>query len=62
MGGYKGICSKQKNKIKKPEENINEIEISNLPDLESKIMIIMMLAELRRINEHSKNFTKRQKI
>ena len=38
---------------------LNEMEISNLPDKEFKIMVIKMLIELGRImDEHSENFDK----
>ena len=40
------------------EKELNEVEISNLPSKEFK-MIIKMLTELgRRIEEHSENFNK----
>ena len=40
-------------------ENLNKMEISNLPDKKFKVMAIKMLSELgRRINEHKENFNK----
>ena len=51
--------TKEQNKI--PEENPNEMEISNLPDKEFKAMVTKMLAELRRrMEEHNENFTTSQ--
>ena len=41
------------------EENLNERELSNLPEKEFKVIVIKMLTELgRRIDEHSENFNK----
>ena len=38
---------------------LDEVEISNLPDKELKVMLIKMLIKLRRrMNEHSENFKK----
>ena len=43
----------------KHQTNSNEMEISNLPDKEFKVMVIKKLAELgRRMDEHSENFNK----
>ena len=40
-------------------KNLNETEISNLPDKEFKVMVIKMLTKLRRrMNEHSENVNK----
>ena len=51
--------TKEQNKI--PEENPNEMEISNLPDKEFKAMVTKMLAELRRrMEEHNENYTTSQ--
>ena len=33
---------------KTPEENLNEMEISNLPDKDFKVMVIKILIKLRR--------------
>ena len=47
-----------KEQDKTPEE-LSEMEISNLPDKEFKVMIIKMLNKLRRrIAEHSEKFNK----
>ena len=46
--GDKEICPKWKNKIKSQEKNLNETEISNLPDKVFKEMVTRMLTELRR--------------
>ena len=44
---------------KTSEKDLNEVEISDLPDKEFKIMVIKMLIELRRrMDEQSKNFNK----
>ena len=40
-------------------KELNEMEISNLPDKEFKVIVIKMLTKLRRImDEHSENFKK----
>ena len=40
-------------------KELNEMEISNLPDKEFKVKVIKMLTKLRRImDEHSENFKK----
>ena len=41
------------------EKELNKIEMKNLPDKEYKIMVIRILTELRRRNEHSENFNKK---
>ena len=44
---------------KTPEEQLSEVELSNLPDKEFKVMIIKMLRELgRRMDEQSNKFNK----
>ena len=44
---------------KTPEENLNEMEISNLPDKDFKVMVIKILIKLRRrMDELSKNLNK----
>lgn len=44
---------------KNSEKDLNEIEISDLPNKEFKILVIKILTELgRRMNEHSENFNK----
>lgn len=44
---------------KTSEKDLNETEISNLPNKEFKVMAIKTLKKLeRRIDEHSKNFNK----
>ena len=48
-----------KEKDKTPGKELNEREISNLPDTEFKTLVIRMLNELRgRIDELSKNLNK----
>ena len=47
---------KEQDKI--PEEELSKVEISNLPDKEFKLMIIKMLHEFRRMDEHSVKFNK----
>ena len=43
-----------KEQDKTPEEELNEVEISNLLDKEFKVMILKMLKELRRrMDEHN---------
>ena len=37
-------------------KQLNEMDINNLPEKELKVMIIKMLTELRRMDEHSENF------
>ena len=50
-----GLCSKQKNKIKPQEKKhkTNEMKVSNLPDTEFKAMLVKMLTELGRKEEHN---------
>ena len=44
---------------KTSEKELNEVEISNLPDKEFKVTIIKMFTELRRrMDEHSENVNK----
>lgn len=46
-----------KEQDKTQEEELNESEINNLTDNESKVMVIKMLTEIRkRMDKHSKNF------
>ena len=46
-----------KQQDKTPEEELSEVEISNLSDKEFKVMIIKMLKELgRRMDERSEEF------
>ena len=48
-----------KEQYKTSEKEVNEVEISNLPNKEFKVMIIKIPSELRkRMNEHSENFNK----
>ena len=50
-------------KDKLPGEELSEVEISNLPSKEFKVMIIKKLNKLReRMNGHSEKLKKRQKI
>lgn len=52
----KQICSKQKNKSKTSGKNLNDKEISNLPNKGFKIMVTKMLTKFRRkLDEHSEN-------
>lgn len=44
-----------------PPKNLNETEISNLPDKEFKVTVIKMLTELSRMDELSENFNKERK-
>ena len=49
--------TKEQGKIS--DKELNEVEISNLPDKELKVMIIKMFIELgRRMYEHYENFNK----
>lgn len=51
--------SQMKEQDKNSEEKVSEVEISNLPDKEFKVIIIKMLKELRgRMEKHSKKFHK----
>ena len=51
----------RREKDKTSEKDFNQIEISDLPDKEFKIMVIKMLIDLwRRMNEHSENFNKKK--
>ena len=53
------IYSKWKNEITSHKKGLNKIVISNLPDKEFKIMVAVMLTELRRrMDEQSENFNK----
>ena len=46
-----------KEQNKTPEKELNKMEISNLPDAESKTLVIRMLNELRgRVDELRENF------
>ena len=47
-----------KKQDKTPREEINKVEIIYLPNKEFKVMIIKMITEFRRMDEHSKNFKK----
>ena len=45
--------------MKTPENKLNEMEASNLPETEFKIMVIRMLNELRRrMDEHNENLNR----
>ena len=51
--------SQMKEQDKTSEKDLNEMEISNPPDKEFKVMVIKMLTELRRrVNKHSENLNK----
>ena len=54
--------SQMKEQDKTSEKDLNEMEISNPPDKEFKVMVIKMLPELGRIDEHSRTSTERLKI
>ena len=43
---------------KTSEKELNKTEISNLLDKESKVLVIKLLTELRRMEEHIENFNK----
>lgn len=44
---------------KSPEKDLNEMEVSSLPDKEFELMVIKMLTDFRRkMDEHSKNVNK----
>ena len=47
-----------KGEKKNSEKDLNKVKISNLPDKEFKIMIIKMVTDLRRMDEHSEKFKK----
>ena len=48
-----------KEQDKTPKEELSEVEISNLPNKEFKVMIIEMLNQLsRRMDEHWEEFNK----
>ena len=47
-----------KKQDKTPREEMNKMEIIYLPNKEFKVMIIKMITEFRRMDEHSKNFKK----
>ena len=48
-----------KEQDKTPEDKLIEVAISNLPNIEFKVVIIKMLRELRRrMDEHSERFNK----
>ena len=54
--------SQMKEQDKTSEKELNETEISSLPDKGFKIMVIKILNELRRTMEkHSENFKKDKK-
>lgn len=49
----------KKNATKTLEKDFNNMQISNLPNKELKVMVIKMLTQLRRrIDEHSENFNR----
>ena len=51
-----------KKQDKTSEKELNEMEISHLPNKQFKVMILKMLTELRRrMDEHNKNFNKKLK-
>ena len=51
--------SQLKEQDKTSEKELNEMEISNLPDKDLKIMVIMMLTTPgSRMNKHSEKFNK----
>ena len=52
----RNICQKNKDK---PEKELNEVEMSNIPNKEFKVMIIKMLNELGKImDKYSDKFNK----
>lgn len=59
----RGIYCKWKNKMKPREKTLHEIEISNLPDKELKLIVIKILIKLgRRVDVCSEDFNKKWKI
>ena len=55
-----GICSKQNNKTKTSEKELDKREVSNLPDIEFKVMVIKLFTELgRKVDELSENFNRK---
>ena len=64
MRRQRNMSQMKKNKTKKPQkitEELNEMEIRNIPDKEFKIMVIKVLIRLeKRVEELTENFlTKR---
>ena len=44
------LYSKQKNKIKTLEKDLKEVETSDFPDKEFKVMVTKILTDLRRMD------------
>ena len=44
------VVSQVKGQDKTPEKQLNEVEISNLPEKELRIMIVNMIQDLRKKN------------
>lgn len=58
-----GNTFQTKRQDKSPETNLNEADISDLPNNECKIMVIKTLTEVRRaMHEQSENCNKDKKI
>ena len=56
------LYSKQKNKITTLEKDLKEVETSDFPDKEFKVMVTKMLTEFgRRMDEHSEKLNKELK-
>lgn len=47
------------NNTKTTEKEKNEMEISNPPNKEFKVMVIKMLTVLRRLDKHNEHFNKK---
>ena len=52
------IMFQMKEQDKTSGKNLNEMEISKLPDKAFRVMVINMLTELRRMNEYNENFNR----
>ena len=53
-----GNMVQMKERIKNPEKDLSEMEISNLPDVEFKTLVIRMLKEL---SEHKEDLVRNKK-
>ena len=43
-GDNRGVCSRQQDK---PPEQLSDVEIGNLPEKEFRVMIVIMIQQLR---------------
>lgn len=55
------MCSKRKSKTKTTVKDLNDTDISNPSDKEFKVIVIKMLTEIWRMDEHSENFNYERK-